>query len=143
MSMNYFTPDYSRVIIFFQMQLDEQARLVAERGMVLIGNEEVFICLYFLYLFKFFYLFIFPVFVFHRRTKMLQLLMPKQLMKNRKKELEPSFQQKRTQSCQVNICLLLLSCLLYILLYKKNKGRWKTFLNNLEGNFDFVLQKKK
>ena len=31
---------------FFQMQLDEQARLVAERGMVLIGNEEVFICLY-------------------------------------------------------------------------------------------------
>ena len=36
------------------MQLDEQARLVAERGMVLIGNEEVFVCLHFLYLFMFF-----------------------------------------------------------------------------------------
>ena len=27
-------------LFIFQMQLDEQARLVAERGMVLIGNEE-------------------------------------------------------------------------------------------------------
>ena len=26
--------------LFFQMQLDEQTRLIAERGMVLIGNED-------------------------------------------------------------------------------------------------------
>ena len=29
-----------RAVQLLQMQLDEQARLVAERGMVLVGNEE-------------------------------------------------------------------------------------------------------
>ena len=27
-------------MIFYQAQLDEQARLLAERGMVLVGNED-------------------------------------------------------------------------------------------------------
>jgi hypothetical protein len=33
-------PFLTEIHIFLQMQLDDQARLVAERGMVLVGNEE-------------------------------------------------------------------------------------------------------